>query len=71
MVQTYTFITLQKNAVFKLLEMDNNTIQKFLQKNILYTTIINLQKEAIQKIYEMDSQTLENFLYPEEKEDYE
>ena len=44
MVQTYTFITLQKNAVFKLLEMDNNTIQKFLQKNILNTTIINLQK---------------------------
>ena len=71
MVQTYTFITLQKNAVFKILEMDDNTIQKFLQKNILDPTFINLQKEAIQKIYEMNCQTLENFLNPEEKEDYE
>ena len=60
---TDTFISLQKRAILKIVEMNNIDLRAFTKSKL--TSYIDLQKEAILKIYEMDSNKLEILLHGE------
>ena len=60
-LQLTNFISLQKRATLRMVEMNNDELILFAEARIT-SSYIDLQKEAINKIYTMNVNELEIFL---------
>tara|TARA_Y100000817_G_scaffold312949_1_gene307920 strand:- start:1762 stop:1980 length:219 start_codon:yes stop_codon:yes gene_type:complete len=66
MTITQSFNSLQKSAILKIIEMNNDELMGFLEISRISISFIDLQKNAIQKIYQMNINELENIIKEDE-----